>query len=471
MSEAQRLREVYASYLAGVRGDAWVPVSRREVEYHRELLGRAETIQDLAGLVSVPAWFRGNGFKGVRPISASSDPVVAFQFDQTPTGWYGVFAQTPEFALTYGLFRSTLAPSTGPETSVMCVTGGLFHKTTARWYPFRTLFSGKGAYSVSGETVSVRVDASTFLTVDGDAGSVEGRVDIPSFGVFSFRVVSRAAAVLNGKGGCVPVCFGGVGSSYWSWTNMEATLCPGQLEQDSCSAVGAESGIGWFDHQWITSGVPRTWLTRFLFGTLSVGKRVTPLKWIWFAIQQTDAASMKTSAEQYAGSVTLTDAQAASMRVGTRLNASVNHYTKAGVRLNVPARVVVREMVGAYPTRFEIVVGNRRLVLGRIPGSRSEVVLPNGTTNWEGPAYAFEGSRQWGTGFIECNNMLPGNTALASQIPHLLGQDGAIRLFRLESGLCVVPWAALGALVVGLVAWGIVAAVRRRRAGSASNAA
>jgi hypothetical protein len=39
-----------------------------------------------------------------------------------------------------------------------------------------------------------------------------------------------------------------------------------------------------------------------------------------------------------------------------------------------------------------------------------------------------------------------------------------IRLFRLESGLCVVPWAVLGALVVGLAAWGIVAAVRRRSA-------
>jgi hypothetical protein len=201
-------------------------------------------------------------------------------------------------------------------------------------------------------------------------------------------------AVYNGKGGCVPICFGGVGTNYISFTNVKLT-------------INNEEGLGWLDHQWLSAGVPNSFIEQFIFGLITKGKQKTGPKWIWMALQKTD--DLQTTTEQYQGTVVIDG----TIKKGQTIPASFIYYKNGTVvDYAISGSVKVLDMVSGYPVVLELTIGDDKFNINPIGNAVNEVILNNGTQNWEGPAQVTQNGKPWGVGFLEVNNMKPGNTAI-----------------------------------------------------------
>jgi len=393
------LKKVYKDYLDSTanKGTWMSPVLQSEIKRQHDLVDKTTGIADLITVATVPSWFTATGFKGVRPLTGPAQSHLKMDFESTPTGWIGIYGQTKTYRLTLGIFRTTLSPSKDSSTSIMSFFGGLgYNKNGAElWKPFRILFSGADDHFTQTDTsISVNISADNYCFIDLTKDPVircKITVDNTTFNITGNPV---GKAVYNGKGGCVPICFGGAGTNYISFTNVKLT-------------INGEKGLGWLDHQWLSAGVPNSFIDQFIFGLVTKGKQKIGPKWIWLGLQKTD--DLQNTNEQYAGSIVIDD----TIKKGQTLSTSFIYYKNGTViDYSMSGSVKVLDMVSGYPVVLELTIGDNKFNINPIGNAVNVVVLNNGTNNWEGPAQVTQNGKPWGIGFLEVNNMKPGNTAI-----------------------------------------------------------
>ena len=401
------LKKVYKDYLDSTsnKGTWMSPVLQSEIKRQQKLVDKTSGIAELTTVATVPSWFTATGFKGVRPLTGPAQSHLKMDFESTPTGWIGIYGQTQKYRLTFGIARTTLSPSKDSSTSIMSFFGGLGYKDDKgeeQWKPFQILFSGADGYFTQTDTrIAVNISQDNYCIIDLTKNpviqckiTVDNTPTSANPTVFNITGNPVKEAVYNGKGGCVPICFGGVGTNYISFTNVKLT-------------INGEKGLGWLDHQWLSAGVPNSFIDQFIFGLVTKGKQKIGPKWIWLALQKTD--DLKTTTEQYAGSVVIDG----TIKKGQTLPASFIYYKNGTVvDYSMSGSVKVLDMVSGYPVVLELTIGDNKFNINPIGNAVNVVVLNNGTNNWEGPAQVTQNGKKWGVGFLEVNNMKPGNTAI-----------------------------------------------------------
>ena len=141
-NEIERLKKKYVKYLQSVQNNGtWMsPIIQPEINRQMNLIKNAKNLQQIASISTIPSWFDGILFKGIQPLSGKPINHLKFNFDSSPTGWVGIYGQTQTYSVTCALSRTTLNPSSGGTTSILCLSGG-FGKNN-KWYPFKFLFPG-----------------------------------------------------------------------------------------------------------------------------------------------------------------------------------------------------------------------------------------------------------------------------------------------------------------------------------------
>ena len=394
------LKKVYKDYLDSTanKGTWMSPILQSEIKRQHDLVDKTTGIGDLTTVATVPSWFTATGFKGVQPLIGPAQSHLKMDFESTPTGWIGIYGQTQTYRLTFGIFRTTLSPSKDSSTSIMSFFGGLGYKENGKevWKPFRILFSGAdGHFTQTDTSISVNLSKDNYCIIDLTKDPVICcKITADNNTTFNITGNPVGKAVYNGKGGCVPICFGGAGTNYISFTNVKLT-------------INGEKGLGWLDHQWISGGVPNSFIDQFIFGLITKGKQKMGPKWIWLALQKTD--DLQTTTEQYAGSIVIDG----TIKKGQTLPASFIYYKNdTVVDYSMSGSVKVLDMVSGYPVVLELTIGDNKFNINPIGDAVNVVVLNNGTNNWEGPAQVTQNGKPWGVGFLEVNNMKLGNTAI-----------------------------------------------------------
>ena len=400
------LKKVYKDYLDSTanKGTWMSPILQSEIKRQHTLVDKTSGVADLTTAVTVPSWFTATGFKGVQPLTGPAQTHLKMDFESTPTGWIGIYGQTETYRLTFGLSRTTLSPSKDSSTSIMSFFGGIGYKDDKgeHWKPFQILFSGADGYFTQTDTrIAVNISQDNYCIIDLTKDpviqckiTVDNTPTSANPTVFNITGNPVKEAVYNGKGGCVPICFGGVGTNYISFTNVKLK-------------IKDELGLGWLDHQWISAGVPNSFIDQFIFGLITKGKQKIGPKWIWLALQKTD--DLQNSNEQYQGTVVIDG----TIKKGQTLPASFIYYKNGTVvDYSMSGSVKVLDMVSGYPVVLELTIGSDTFNINPIGNAVNEVILNNGTQNWEGPAQVTQNGKPWGVGFLEVNNMKPGNTAI-----------------------------------------------------------
>ena len=395
---------------------------------------RVTNYSQLAALnwLSVPQ--KSLGFEGVKPLSGPPDSHFCFDFDSTALGWYFMYGHTATYRFTFMLFRLSLS-ATDHSAVIYSIVGGYDDGTQWRPVPQN---AGPGSYrcsadqSVDFEYVSAGVSATFRASAGGSSRPhlISGSVTFPAGGGFKFTLAPTKPAVYNNPNGCVPTCWAGMGTSYWSYTNPTCTITVKKIQ---------EAGVGWFDHQWIQGGLPSGWFPQVMYAFIAGGKTPKNIKWLWLTMQ----VHRDGKHTQYGGAANLNEGNLP-LKVNDELSVTFNRYgndeTVYGIQsslkiLSTTAHKVRTGNGGTYdmvfPTSYRISIpGSANGVFLLTAGSKQDVVfMPSGTLNWEGPGTVADASGAViGNGFLEASNLLPASLLQAVTLAQNFGDSNAATL-------------------------------------------
>ncbi len=235
-------------------------------------------------------------------------------------------------------------------------------------------------FSLAGGQIGIDVD-----WTDATAGAV---------GVHA-QLKAVKAAVYEGPGGCMP-CVGGLGSLYWSYTNMQDVATLG-------GAGGKQlSGVGWFDHEWLASGRLDGVLLRLLVNLENFIATPFPLRWIWIWL----TLQLRNGTE-YMISSTLKALPSAGKSYPLEV-VKIDQDGKPTYGLKGSALVQTMTQVGAqsFPTQYALSIEGVTYTLKACFGN-GIVHLPQGAANWDAPGDVLDASGAViGVGFMEANQLL-----------------------------------------------------------------
>ena len=394
------------------------PVNNAAYQQSKNLTKSAKTFNQLilaAGLAGLPQ--HSIGFRGVKPLTGSADSHICFEFDQSAGGWYFMYGEAGSMRFTYLIFRTAVSVTKhGADDVIYSVVGG-FDDGIKGWVPI-PLNASPAKYSCTDGKVEFTYNSSnvssTFSISNDKNRVINGTVsptttktpsNIPNF---SFILNAQEAGKYNSaNGGCVPICFGGAGTSYWSYTKMTCTIS----NKTTSSNPKINQGTGWFDHQWLSGGIPRGLFQQLLYSWTTGGD--TQLRWLWFTMQLDDG-------RQFMGSVVGIKESRLPLKKGDSFTTHLSKYHKDDLRYGIKTTLKVLETVKyeeyTFPTSYEIktsegetfylTTSNKHKSTGS--GGFDIVNLPIGSVNWEGPGVVTSSvsGKPIGTGFLEANNLL-----------------------------------------------------------------
>lgn len=180
----------------------------------------------------------------------------------------------------------------------------------------------------------------------------------------------------------------------------------------------SEKGTGWFDHQWLSGGIPRGLLQQLLYSWTTGGD--SQLRWLWFTMQLDDG-------RQFMGSVAGIKESQLPLKEGDSFTTYLNKYHKDDLRYGIKTTLKVLETVKykeyTFPTSYEIKTseGETFNLVRSNKNSIDIVNLPMGSVNWEGSGVVTSSSGKYlGIGFLEANNLLTN----AQLIKRVLSENG-----------------------------------------------
>lgn len=412
------------------------PIETELVEQRKQMLQQVNNLNQLAvlcsGLFNLPQ--TSLAFTGVQDMYKKPDTHMCFEFDQSPNGWYFLYGSTQNFRFTYIIFRTAVSPIEKSATHVLySICGGFDDGTGWKTVPHN---NGPGTYTCQSENVEFAYTSPEVHTQFSiNSGLMTGSLQTSNGIDYNFTLKPRTDGHYNGVNGCSPVCFGGIGTSYWSYTNME------------CEVNNETGGLGWFDHQWINGGIPSGLVDQLLYSFVNGGKPPKQLRWFWLTIQLSDV--------QYALSVTLQSTDFP-LKKGQTFNIKCNRYTQTGVDFNVPAKVEIKELLKyknyIFPVQYLITVDKVEYILQRGNASTADVIImPQSTMNWEGPGLVFQKDKLIGKGFLEANNLSQNSHAEALQNVGLKGELNDVIISSMGYYIIIFTSLFLLCLIVWLV--------------------
>ena len=203
-------------------------------------------------------------YKGLYPWGGSPESHFCFDFNSTNLGWYFMYGNTASFRFTLMIFHIGLNGK-NPNRVLYSIVGGC--DTGKGWIPIPQNGS-PATYSCNGEIVKFAYnnenkkvttvfnrDASQKITCNFSYPDNENKTIN-----LAFTLTPTKKASYNGKnGGCVPACFGGMGTQYWSYTSPQCTIT-----DNSGTTEGPSASLGWFDHQILWGVYPEAHLVNSL---------------------------------------------------------------------------------------------------------------------------------------------------------------------------------------------------------------
>lgn len=361
------------------------------------------------------------GFDALSPLK-SSNPLdySCFQFGQGNLGWHFAYADFGTIAFTLMFFRVEMAPphilremNIAPEAGVIYTISAGYGTRGGPWVTLPAT-AVQGIYECGDQSFSFLSIINTecpwltrfalnqnkgVTTVDlgwtSNDGSAVG---------YKGKLTPNKPPIFQGPKGCLP-CVGGQGTIYWSFPSMTAEGQVGPID----SPITATNGVGWYDHQWMSSGGALNskvlQLLSNVKGMFSVPK---PIRWLWLTLQLPNDI-------QYTTSTILSDLP----QLGKTYNfTSVSKAQGNDVKYNINGTVTVEEMIEvgdqSYPTKYTINIEGGTYTLQSAFGN-SVVYLPSSVLNWEGPGDVLDSTGKLiGTGFLEANQLDTADNLIAT---------------------------------------------------------
>ncbi len=390
------------------------------------------TLNQLGALVSLSSLTpnRNAGLDPIKPLGQDPLFTSCSQFGTYTTDWYFLYAQCNDVAFTMCLFNSPVCnPKIAakyklalPDAHVYFLGGGITTNGGA-WTPLPPMFlqgqfqcptqgtfSWVSAPQAAGAPIqSVSLQSPIIGTIQLGVSWLDSVTSQPR--TLQAVFTSPTAPYLNGPKGCQPLCLSGVGSLYWSYTNMDVTVT-------TTGVTGTVQGKGWMDHQWLQGGKVNSNQVAALTNLTHLFSKPTVGRWLWINIQDEDLG------QQYMIYVPLTEKLVQQGDVLTP--AFVNQYdNQAGPRFwkGNTTKVTVNKLVVrnnyTFPLQYtiDIAVPSRDQVKGvrtlqyQLTSLVDQMVIfnPMGAWSWEGPGVLVNTATGKSPGycFLEANFALP----------------------------------------------------------------
>ena len=344
-------------------------------------------------------------YKGITPWKNNPESNFKFNFKDTFLGWYFMYGSTKNYRFTLMIFHIGLNGK-NPERGLYSIVGGCDYGSG--WIPIPQ--NGHPAKYVCDDKQNIKFEYKNdnkkiIATFDRNTktSKMDLYVEYEKIKLTVSLSPTKKAEYNGPNGGCVPACFGNLGTLYWSYTNPKCTIQINKKEK--------ETGLGWFDHQNISGGIPHGIFNQMIYSFIMDGKIPSTISWLWLTIQLED--------RQYGGDIIIEESQIP-LKVGMKFTNPLNKYTSNGVTYNLSGCII--EIIETttvnlpkfnydmiFPTKYKFIIpGENEIILKSDFNREPDVVfMPSGSLNWEGPGTAYDNkSKKIGNGFLEGNNLL-----------------------------------------------------------------
>jgi len=247
-----------------------------------ELVEKAITNANDIGTLASAVLLLPNRDVTVDQISSAKDPLdsTLFQFEQGAIGWYWSYAtyKNPNACVMYYIVRIEIGSKEIREkyslpigsTTLYNVSMGLgiggawvrnpFTVVRGRYDAFsKTSFRFTGLEMPNNQSFSMETQSLGEFKVD--MGFTANGLNQHALTIFS----SANRPSFNGQGGCAP-CVSGLGTMYWSYTDMTTNTAMIFNSQDQSPLI---NGDGWLDHQWLRGTTADSYAMRALINLQS----------------------------------------------------------------------------------------------------------------------------------------------------------------------------------------------------------
>lgn len=399
------------------------PVNHNQIDAISQALSGVVTPLQLSCAISMPYDKSNLGFKKIEPIS-SNDPLSTscLQFTQGRFGWYFTYAHLGDVAFTFIIARiETAPPSIIKELGLSPADGCLYGVSAGYgtrggvWVTLPvSVFQGK--YVCNGEDFEFNYipDPSVpWLSVcscsftPGTFGFNLQWTDKNNGPVgITAQLTSSKPPVYDGPKGCDP-CIAGVGSLYWSYTNMSVSCSLGPS-----SSLVTRKGIGWIDHQWMGVGVLDNPLLTLITNTLGMFSTPIIIRWAWMTLQL--PGDLQYNIINYFSDLPVIGKEY--KLTATKIQGITTTYSVSGTCVIDTTESVTDPSNGVtqtFPTQFTVKLNDKSYILKAVFG-QSIIYTTKGVRNWEGPADVIdEDGKMIGVGFIEGNNIISENELIS----------------------------------------------------------
>ena len=410
MSDLATIKKNFQRGLKSMASPWLFPLDQKYVDGLSKLGESATTYSQIVTLSLMRPPQQTLSYTGMQPWEGKPEDHFCMDFDASPLGWYFMYGHGAKLRFTFMVFHIGVDPS-AHGSQLYSVVGG--YDAGQGWIPIQQN-GGPGKYLCNKNEVNLSYKDSdsgvtAYLSRKGKPGAPLIGGFTTSHNSFKFTLTPTQGGQFNGEKGCIPGCFGSLGTLYWSYTNPTCTMTYNDGKTDT--------GKGWFDHQTILGGIPHGTINQLLYSFLISGAPPGSISWLWLIIQ------LSGSNTQYMFFPVIKQNQLP-LKIGDTLTALCNKYQDGKASYKIPCKVKiltttnVKAPGGGYtmtfPTSYNITVEQQTYILSTsASNSKPDVVfMPSGSFNWEGPGKVtnIKGDTV-GSGFLEANGLLPDNAA------------------------------------------------------------
>lgn len=228
---------------------------------------------------------------------------LPFQYEAGDSGWYWIYYtdRTTKSSVLVNILRYDLIPPdirkrnklNFGESTLYNISIGCGDKNGYTYIPY-TIVTGKFTknktgvkFSNSNTTPSINIinlECTNNGTISFD---FKGKDIMNDDLEISLRLKTNHNPYFNSPNGCYPFCFEGLGSNYWSYTDLGLTTSSTILMNQNGKPVTinlTRDGNGWMDRQWFKGNVPKSIFTKILL-TLWPRDMIGIGSYIWITIQ------------------------------------------------------------------------------------------------------------------------------------------------------------------------------------------
>ena len=365
-----------------------------------------------------------NNIIGTLPLSKLASPkdTLLFQFEQGILGWYWGYLtfEKPYYNVMFYVIRSDIGTPAVREkynlplgaTTMYSVSVGVGHGPKTWQYSPHIITSGtynaisdsKFNFSCKGSwgKLVFAGDGSNFSLVFNITSSANNN---QPFSASCKLLQSNIGPSFNAPNGCAP-CFGGAGSLYWSYTQLDASILKMSINNKAIITTLVTGGDGWMDRQWVRPGnlsplLPRLINNVFGFITTAAGQIG---RYMWLNIHLRDPEIQYMIVALLSSSVKIKKGE--SFPTGYQIYSKGNVIAKKGT-VQIDETMIMKnsgEGMVTFPTKVSVTVEDvegksHSYILDSAPYGNCVTIDFSGNLHWSGSAVL----NTPGTAFMEFN--------------------------------------------------------------------